>query len=343
LIGDFALPMGIVPKPGRHLEPPVQGYTVAYAPADEDQSDTYSFHVVVSHERLKPLLHDCFSLLPDRVYGIVEIGSRDAYRSTDVFIGESNAPMSLAEFRRVWSHYESILLEDGSIAAGANSEDPQFVEVFLDQWKGLSIHVPLHMRDELEDILQRHGLEEVAQTWPDEHEPEDADPESPEATEIRPVLNLDDEQNPDLDELLLNLRHDWRLELNVDPETNVDESGRHLGRTLWHAVVIVDKAGTDEPAENGSETAYASVWATAESMDEMETLIDQAMEEHPDWQLAEIYTLDRVAFDERPDELADLRPHQRQSKVHLVRIEPWSQSPPELNGSVREDAGDETP
>ena len=169
-IGNFALPMGIVPKPGRHLEPPVQGYTVAYAPADEEQSDTYSFHVVVSHERLKPLLDDAFNLLPDKVYGIVEIGSRDAYRSTDVFIGESDDPMPLDEFRRIWAHYEHFLLEDGTIAAGANSEDPHFVEIFLDQWKGLSVHVPLHMRDELEEILHRHGLEEVAQTWPDEDE-----------------------------------------------------------------------------------------------------------------------------------------------------------------------------
>ena len=116
-IGNFALPMGIVPKPGRHLEPPVQGYTVAYAPADEDQSDTYSFHVVVSHERLKPLLDDTFNLLPDKVYGIVEIGSRDAYRSTDVFIGESDDPMPLDEFRRIWAHYEHFLLEDGTIAS----------------------------------------------------------------------------------------------------------------------------------------------------------------------------------------------------------------------------------
>jgi len=60
--------------------------------------------------------------------------------------------------------------------------------------------------------------------------------------------------------------------------------------------------------------------------------------------MAEIYTLDRVAFDERPDELADLRPNQRQSKVHLVRIEPWSQLPTGSNGNVggggREDAGE---
>jgi hypothetical protein len=55
----------------------------------------------------------------------------------------------------------------------------------------------------------------------------------------------------------------------------------------------------------------------------MEQLIFSALHGNPDWAFGEIYTIDRVAFDERPDELADLRPRGNQPQVHLVHIEPW--------------------
>ena len=319
-LSGFALPLGIAPAPGR-MRAPIQGYTLSYVPGEEDEPDTYSFHVVVSHERLKPILHRSFELLPEQVFGIIEIGSRDAYRSTDTFIGEE--PISRDEFLDVWQRYEPFLLEDGSIAAGANSEEP-FVEVFVDQWKGLSIHVPLNMREEVENLLHEFKLREVQQTWPaeDDGEPE-FDPTDDDAVEsqVRPVLDLTDEFSPDVDELLLNLRHDWRLVLNVDRDTNIDEGGRNLGPTLWHAVVIVDRAESGaEPGQNG---AYASIWASAGSLTEMEQLIDQALEQHPEWMFIEIYTIDRVAFDERPEELSDLRPGRRGPQVHLISIEPW--------------------
>ena len=31
----------------------MQGYTIAYTPGEEDEPDTYAFHVVVSHERVR--------------------------------------------------------------------------------------------------------------------------------------------------------------------------------------------------------------------------------------------------------------------------------------------------
>src|SRR5688572_24198643 len=113
-IGDYALPLGIAPPAGS-MEPPAQGYTVAYSPARDDEPDTYSFHIVVSHERLKRLVDKAFEMLPDQVFAIIEIGSRDAYRSTDVYIGRE--PIAMDQFLEVWREYEPFLLEDGSIAA----------------------------------------------------------------------------------------------------------------------------------------------------------------------------------------------------------------------------------
>ena len=113
------------------------------------------------------------------------------------------------------------------------------------------------------------------------------------------------------------MRHTWKLELNVDPDTNVDEAGRTLGRTLWHALVII------ESVEDPDAGAYVSIWATAGSLGEMEELIDSALAGSPTWRFVEIYTIDRVAFDERPDELADLPPRREKAEVHLVSFERW--------------------
>lgn len=324
-IGDFALPLGLAPAPGR-LQAPEQGYTVAFVPGEDDEPDTYTFHVVVSYERLAPILHRAFELLPDEVYAIVEIGSRDAYRSTDTYISED--AISLDEFLDTWKQYQPFLLEDGSIAAGANSEEP-FVEVFIDQWKGIAIHVPTDRREEVEEMLRTCNLEEVVQTWPDMEADESLlDEENEESSQIRSVLDTRDENAPDVDELLLDLRHDWKLELNIDKDSNIDEGGRDLGSTLWHAVVIVDSTA-DSPTANGEldKGGYASIWATAASLGDMEQMIERALEEHPQWAFGEIYTIDRVAFDERPDELGDLHPGRREPQVHLVTIEPWTASP----------------
>lgn len=310
VIDGFALPLGLVPG---DIRAPEQGYTVDYTAGEDDEPDTYLFHVVVSHERLVPLIDRAFTLLPEQVYGIVEIGSRDAYRTADVYMAQE--PITLAQFRDGWKRYEAFLLEDGSIAAGANSEEP-FLEAFLDQWKGLSLHVPLSMRGKVEDVLAGFGLKEVPATWAAMD-----DEASEKALRLRPVLSLEDEYSPDVDELLLQLRHVWKLELNVDPDTNVNEAGRELGRTLWHALVIIE--AVDDPDAG----AYVSIWATAGSLAEMEQFIDSALGNSPSWRFVEIYTIDRVAYDERPDELADLPTRREKAEVHLVSFERWPGSP----------------
>jgi hypothetical protein len=307
VIDGYALPLGLVP---RHVVAPTQGYTVEYAQGEEDEPDTYSFHIVVSHERLAPLLDRLFDLMPEHLYGILEIGSRDAYRSMDVYMAEE--PTTRDDFLDGWREFEAFLLEDGSIGAGANSEDP-FIEIFLDQWKGVWVHVPLLMRDDVEGVLIDAHLREVTETWPEMDEEAAA-----RALGVRSVLAIEDEFSPDIDEILLQLRHAWGLELNVDPDENVDDSGRDLGRTLWHALVIVESTGQND------EGAYASIWGTAGSLSEMEQLIASAIEQYPQWSFSDLYTIDRIAYDERPEELDALPPRPGEPAVHLIEFEPWT-------------------
>lgn len=310
-LGEFALPLGIVPT--GPMRAPTQGYTITYTAGEDDESDTYTFHVVVSHERLAPIARDALGLLPDVVFPIVEISSRDAYRTVDVYMAVE--PLAREEFCAQWTVLEPILLEDCSLAAGAASEDPA-LEVFVDQWKGLTIAAPLDLRDDIEAMLQQAGLSEVQETWP-----ADLDLTAGELAEaeIRPILLSDENDNtPDLDDLLLDLRQLWGLELNIDPDNNVDEAGRELGLTLWHAMAIVEDASSESGAE-----ALVSIWATAGSLSEMEGLVDQAITREQNWLYVELFAIDRVAYDERPDELIDLPPKRDAPAIHHIERGPW--------------------
>jgi hypothetical protein len=311
VIDGFALPLGIAPGP---IRVPTPGYTITYSNGKDDEPDTYSFYAAVSHERIAPVVRRALGLLPEAVYGIVEISSRDAYRPVDVYIGDREIPRR--QFLASWRQCEPVLLEDASIAAGANSESP-FVEVFLDQWKGLSIIVPLPMREEVESILQGSGLEEVAETWP-------VGDDNPglEESQIRPVLAPSGPDAADIDDVLQMLRWGWRLELNVDPDRNVDDGGRELGMTLWHAVV-----GVEGGTSGAGGSAGLSIWATAKSLNELEALIDGVLNEDQRWGSAEVYSTDRVAYDERPEALSDLPPKRDRAEVHLVSIDRYGPGP----------------
>ena len=154
-----------------------------------------------------------------------------------------------------------MLLEDGSIGAGAQADEP-YMEVFVDSWKGIEVQVPPDMREDIERILGRHGLDEVAHTWPPEVD-ERAEP----PLNVREILVLEDEECPDIDEILFQLREAWGMELDADPEDNLDEAGRRLGRTLWHVVAVVESADEDHPR-----AGYVLAWLTAAGIGEILTI-----------------------------------------------------------------------
>ena len=306
VIGSFALPLGIEPL---NLPAPNQGYTLEFHEGEDGEPDGWGFHGVASHDRMVGLVREAFGLLPEEVSPIVEVGSRDAYRSQDVYL--ARRPIAFDDFLDTWDAFEPVILEDASIGVGANADEP-FVEIFLDSWKGLLIHVPEEMKVQVERMLRRHSLREVEETWP-----EDLDESSP-PSQVREVLQIEDEESPDLDEVLLQLRERWDLELDIDPETNLDEAGRPLGNTLWYGIALCGDA--THPDHGG---AYVTLWATAGSVTEVEQLAAERLSRDGRWLFRSFYTLDRVAFDERPEELGDLPIRGREPGVHLLFEEPW--------------------
>jgi hypothetical protein len=312
----FKLPLGVEAV---GLPCPTTGYTLEYNAAEREDSDSYSFHVVVSHEHVRTILHPALTLLPGEVFPVVEVGSRDAYRSIDVF--SAGVPLAKREFMEIWADFEPFLLEDAQIGAGASSLEPE-IEIFLDAWKGVSIHVPVRMREEVETMLAGLGLNEVAETWPSDIEQDVVN-----NSRVRDVLVLLDEQSPDLDELLLQMREAWSLELDVERDVNIDEGGRQLGFTLWQAIIVVEPQ--DEAAERG---AYLTIWATATSILQVEEMVNDTLAGMPEWGFQSIYSIDRVAFDERPDELGDLPPRRATPGVHTITIDVWGEEEPPSGG-----------
>ena len=261
-LSGFKLPLGV---DRLDVPAPVQGYTLEFTPGEDGTPDTYAYQLVVSHERVQGVVRDLFRLLPSEVSPVVEIGSVDAYRSIDVYV--SVEPLSIDDFLAVWDAFEPILLEEVSIGAGVTSEEP-YLEVFIDAWKSITVHCPTELRSEVEAILDRHQLQQVEETWPevgiDEFDP---------PYRMREILLIEDEHSPDLDEFLLQLRSEWGLELNVNRDSNLDDAGRELGHTLWHAIAMAEP--TDQDAAAG---AYITVWATASSLEEAEGMVESVVE-----------------------------------------------------------------
>ncbi|MEE2907956.1 MAG: hypothetical protein VX527_09010 [Planctomycetota bacterium] len=304
ILDGYAYPLGVETACTRPVH---EGYSVTWVEGEGDGPDTYTFFVVLSHERLKPLLAACFDRLPEQVAGIMEVGSRDAFRAVDVFLGAS--AISIERFRSSWDRYDAIFLEDASLAIGVNTEAP-FMEVFLDQDKRVTIHVEPDARPEIELLLNQQGLQEF-----DEQDlfVDEADLDQ---TVVRPVMLEDPSLLCDVDQLLMALRHEWELVLDEDQDRNLDALGRNLGRTLWHAIIIVEPCGgvTDG-------LAHAIVWSFASSRSEVESLVRERLEDDTDWSFREFYTLDRVALDDRPESLVDLTPRHPRSEIFMLQIE----------------------
>jgi hypothetical protein len=291
----FAFPLGVYP-----IEPmkPRPGYTMDFEPADgsneegewEEWPDRYVFDIVITAERVEPLCRNLFALLPGRVYPILDILGQDAYREVDPYI--SYELIGIDRFTDALRRYRGFFFEDGLCGFGAMIDEP-FLYVFVDEHKIVTVRAETDLKERVEKILSAFDLEPVEQ-------PAGADSAS---HEHRGVLEAPDDR-PDLlteEEIIENLRDEWRLTLNIDPETNVDDDGTDLGITGWRCLVRCFEEGSERPR-------YAEVILTAGSLRAAEDLALGAAEEIKpkeveDWEEVLVVQADRMT-PERVSELA---------------------------------------
>ncbi|MGE3107152.1 MAG: hypothetical protein AB7G11_15455 [Phycisphaerales bacterium] len=289
IIDDVAFPLGAYPV---EEMTPRTGYTLTFEPADGDDQDgdweewpdRYVFDIFVSAVRVEPLCRALLAMLPGRFYPILDVLGHDEYREVDPYVAYEL--ISQERFLDAIRRYRGYFYEDGLVGFGAMSEEP-FVYVFVDEHKIVTVRVQADMRERVERLLTAFDLPEV-----EEIAGADA------AThEHRGVLDAPDDRMDLLtaDEIVEELRNEWGLVLNIDPDTNVDDDGNELGITGWRCLarheVITDLPGGEGEAKQGGERAsgdaaggspgpeprYAEVLLTADSIAGAERLLWEGM------------------------------------------------------------------
>lgn len=298
-VGLMKFPLGVYP-----IEPmePRQGYLSQFEPADSEESaadweewpDRYMYDIVITAERLEPLCRALFTLLPGRIFPILDVMGRDAFREIDPYV--SYDLLGLDRFTDAIRAFRDFFYEDGLVGFGAMSEEP-FYYVFIDEHKIVTVRAEASLKEKVEKILAAFDLEQV-------DDPRGADAA---AHEHRSILLTPDDQ-PDLltaDEIVEQLRDEWRLLLNIDAETNLDESGAELGITLWRCIVRV--------ATTEDRNRYAEVILGSGSLREAEEVAGRAVaeldsDEDEAWTDAAVTVAERLPFERMVDFAASENP-----------------------------------
>ncbi|MCA9310852.1 MAG: hypothetical protein KDA21_06580 [Phycisphaerales bacterium] len=298
--GPFAFPLGVYP-----VEPlaPVSGFVSEFEAADsgdtfgfqgemaddwEEWPDRFMFDVAITATRLRSLARLLFTLLPGRVYPILDVIGTDAYREIDPFIAYEL--VGIERFYDAIRMYGDWLFEDGLVGFGAMSVDP-FIYVFIDEHKLVTIRAQLDLKERVERMLSAFELAEVEEIrGPDAAE-----------HEHRSVLYtpLDRPEYLSGEDILHRLRYAWRLQLNIDASVNLDDAGTDLGVTAWRCLTrcLRDEQSTD---------IYADLLLTADCLDTAETLVTEAIvaqaPEGENWLEIEVLVSERVT----PERFAEL-------------------------------------
>lgn len=324
VVDGFGFPLGAYPIESME---PKQGYSSDFEPADsggsdgagataggretegdegglaapqwEEWPDRYVYEIVITAERLEALTRNLFALFPGRIYPILDYLGHDAYREVDPYI--SYELMGMDKLLDTLRRFRGFFYEDGLVGFGAMVDEP-FLYIFVDEHKIVTIRCEPSMKERIERALAAFDLEHI-ETKPGPQGtilgPAGADAA---AHEHRGVLVTEDNRTDLLteDEIVELLRDEWRLTLNVDPDSNQDEEGHDLGLVPWHCQVRC-------AAEGDEQARYAEVLVGARSLREAEEAAQSAADDlRPqgveEWEEATVVAADRLS----PEMLAEL-------------------------------------
>ncbi len=292
-IAGFQFPLGVYP-----VEPmsPAIGYTSEFEPEDnaddmgdwEAWPDQFVYDIVLPADRVEALWQQLFAMMPGRVFPIIDYIGHDAYREIDPFMAYE--PIGKEKVINALRQYRPFFFEDGMVGFGAVSEDP-FFYIFVDEHKIVTVRVEPEFRKRIERLLEAFEIPEI-------DEPAGADAA---AHEHRSIL-VTTPDRPDLingDEILERMRDAWRLVLNVDPDTNVDDEGEELGITPWRCLA---RFTTDQSPHD----QYAQLILTADCLRRAEDLTQDTVikKSNPDgdWFDVVVISANRMSK-ERADEV----------------------------------------
>jgi len=288
-VKGFKFPLGVYPVENMT---PVPGYSSEFEPADNAEEmgdweawpDQYVFDIVLPADRIEPFWHQAFAMMPGRIFPIIDYIGHDAYREIDPFMAYE--PIGKEKIIDAIRQFRPFFFEDGMIGFGAVSEEP-FFYIFVDEHKIITIRVEPEFKGRVEKLLAAFDIEPC-------QEPAGADAA---AHEHRAILASSPE-HPDLltgDEILERMRDTWRLVLNVDPESNVDDEGNELGMTNWRCFVRY-------ATEQNPDERYAEVFLKTDSIRKAEELAQQSiaseLENQGEWLDVVVIAADRMTSDQ---------------------------------------------
>jgi hypothetical protein len=262
-------------------------------PKWEEWPDRYVFEIVITSQRLEPLVRNLLTLFPGRIYPILDYLGHDAYREVDPYI--SYELMGMDKLLDSLRRYRGFFYEDGLVGFGAMIDEP-FLYVFVDEHKIITVRCQPDLKEKIERILAAFDLEPLEEKPGKADAPPTGGPAGADsaAHEHRGVLVTADDR-PDLlteDEIVEQLRDEWRLTLNVDPDANQDEEGKELGLVPWHCQVRC--------AAEGEETCrYAEVLVGARSLRDAEAMALEASDDllpkgTEEWEEQSVVAADRL-------------------------------------------------
>jgi hypothetical protein len=223
-------------------------------------------------------------MMPGRIFPIIDYIGHDAFREIDPYMAYE--PIGKEKIIDAIRRYRPFFFEDGMVGFGAVSEEP-FFYIFVDEHKIITIRVEPEFKGRVEKLLAAFDIEPC-------QEPAGADAA---AHEHRAILASSPE-HPDLltgDEILERMRDTWRLVLNVDPESNVDDEGNELGMTNWRCFVRY-------ATEQNPDERYAEVFLKTDSIRKAEELAQQSiaseLESQGEWLDVVVIAADRMTYDQ---------------------------------------------
>lgn len=285
-VDGFPFPLGVYPVEEMVPQP---GYTTDFEPADTDEDETdweswpdrYVYDIVVPSNRLGSLWDQLFALMPGRVFPILDFIGHDAFREVDPYMAYE--PVGKERVTDAIRRFRDFFFEDGMVGFGVVSDEP-FLYLFVDEHKILTVRAEPDLKPRIEGVLKAFDLEP-------HDEPAGADAA---AHEHRGVL-MAPKDRPDLltgEEVVEDLRDRWRLLLNIDPESNVDDDGNDLGFTPWRCIMRC-------ASENSPEDRYAEIVCIADRLRRAEELAMDAGIEllgHPgEWSDVIVVAADRLS------------------------------------------------
>ncbi|MBO6514875.1 MAG: hypothetical protein JJ974_13010, partial [Phycisphaerales bacterium] len=159
-VKGFDFPLGVYPVESMT---PRQGYNSEYEPADGEDGieeveawpDRYVYDIVLSAPRLESLWVQIFSMMPGRIYPILDYIGHDCYREIDPYIAYE--PIGQERMTNLLQRYHDFFFEDGMVGFGAVSEDP-FFYAFVDEHKILTLRIEPELRPKIEQLLAAYDL-----------------------------------------------------------------------------------------------------------------------------------------------------------------------------------------